>query len=58
MLELSFLPHKAYVLLNAIVKTIYRLKISKQNMLEWQTSEEAEKQARNRYIIILQKYDS
>lgn len=46
MLELIFLPHRAYVLLRAITKTIYRLTISKQNMLEWTTAEEAEKLAK------------
>lgn len=46
-LEISFLPYKAYMMLNAIVKTIYRLTISKQNLLEWMTSEEAEKQSKN-----------
>ena len=41
-LELSFLPNKAYDALNAITKTLYRLK-SKENLLEWTTAEEAEK---------------
>lgn len=45
-LEFAFLPHRAYCLLQAIVKTIYRLTISKQNMLEWTTAEEAEKLAK------------
>lgn len=40
------LPHKAYVNVNAIIKTIYRMHISKQNLLEWTTAEEAEKQAK------------
>ena len=45
-LDFMFLPNKAYITLNAICKSIYRLKISKQNLLEWTTSEEAEKQAK------------
>ena len=45
-LEFSFLPYKTYSFLNAIIKTIYRVKISKQNLLEWMTSEEAEKQSK------------
>ncbi|MBR6033598.1 MAG: hypothetical protein IKP28_02510 [Clostridia bacterium] len=44
-LELSVLPYNAYISMCAITKTIYRLFISKQNMLEWLTAEEAEKQA-------------
>ena len=46
-LEIAFLPHKSYMMLNAIIKTIYRLNISKQNLLEWMTSEEAERQSKN-----------
>ena len=41
-LEIIFLPNKLYITSKAIIKTIYRTKISKQNLLEWQTSEEAE----------------
>lgn len=40
------LPHKAYLSANAIIKTIYRMKISKKNLLEWTTAEEAEKKAK------------
>lgn len=42
LLNISFLPHKAYISLDAIVKTIYRMTVSKQNLLQWTTSEEAE----------------
>ena len=44
-LEISFLPYKAYIAILAIIKTLYRIFISKQNLLEWMTAEEAEKQA-------------
>lgn len=40
---IAVLPDKAYSNLNAIVKTIYRLLISKKHLLEWVTSEQAEK---------------
>ena len=40
------LPTKAYVSLKAIIKTIYRKTISKKHLLEWTTSEEAEKNAK------------
>lgn len=43
---LAFLPHKAYVSLDAIIRTIYRMSISKKNLLQWTTSEEAEHQAK------------
>lgn len=44
-LNLAFLPHKAYVALVAIVKTIYRMLISKKHLLSWTTAEEAENKA-------------
>ncbi len=43
---LQELPDKAYTSANAIIKTIYRKKISKKHLLEWTTSEEAEKLAK------------
>ncbi len=46
-LEICFLPNKMYFSLNAIVKTLYRMKISKCNLLEWLTAEEAEKQTKS-----------
>lgn len=42
-LTFSFFPNKAYISLNAIIKTIYRKHFSKMHMLEWTTSEEAER---------------
>lgn len=44
-IELAFLPYKSYVTAIAIIKTIYRMYISKQNLLEWLTAEQAEKLA-------------
>ena len=46
-LEIILLPSKAYQMLDAIIRTIYRIKISKQNLLEWVTSEDAERQNKN-----------
>ena len=45
-ISIGTLPYKAYISLKSIIKAIYRSKISHKNMLEWTTSEEAEKQAR------------
>ena len=42
-LEIGTLPDKAYSLFTSIVKSIYRMNISKKHMLEWITAEEAEK---------------
>ena len=49
-LTLGVLPYKAYISLKAIGKTIYRKLISHQHLLEWTTSEEAEKQAKSDII--------
>ena len=49
-LTLAVLPDKAYTSINAIIKTCYRLCISKKHMLEWTTSEEAEKLAKTSLI--------
>ena len=45
-LTLGNLPYKAYISLKSILKTLYRVIISKKHLLEWTTSEEAEKQAK------------
>ena len=37
------LPFKAWISFKSIVKTLYRMTISKKHLLEWMTSEEAEK---------------
>ncbi len=44
-LDFLFLPNKALKTIDAVIRSTYRMKISKQNLLEWTTSEEAEKQA-------------
>ena len=38
----AFLPFVAYTMVDAIVRTLYRVYISKRNMLEWQTAADAE----------------
>ena len=40
------LPYKAYISAKSIIKTIYRKLISNKHLLEWTTSEEAEKQSK------------
>ncbi|MFD3155786.1 GH36-type glycosyl hydrolase domain-containing protein [Haloimpatiens sp. FM7330] len=40
-----FIPYQAYLMIDAIFRTLYRLLISKKNMLEWQTAADAEKSA-------------
>ena len=52
-LTFGCLPYKAYVEVIAISKTVYRMLISRKNLLEWTTSEEAEKQ---KTLNIMQYY--
>jgi len=37
-----FLPYNAYLMLDAIIRTIYRITISKKKLLEWQTAADVE----------------
>ena len=52
LIEIGTLPYKAWITLKAIIKTIYRMKISKSHLLEWTTAEEAEKKNKNDIISI------
>ncbi len=49
-ITLSCVPYKAYTALKAIIKTLNRLIYTHKNLLEWMTSEEAEKQAKTDLI--------
>ena len=44
------MPYKAYISLKAIGKTLYRILITHKNLLEWTTSEEAEKLSKTDFI--------
>jgi cyclic beta-1,2-glucan synthetase len=46
-LSIVFLAHQAYLMTDAIVRTIYRKLISQKKLLEWVTAAEAEKSARH-----------
>ena len=46
-LTFGCLPFKAYISLKSIITSLYRMCISKKNLLEWTTSEEAEKFAKD-----------
>ncbi len=45
-LTLVFLPYDAYMSLDAIVRTLVRVLITRRRLLEWQTSSDAERSAR------------
>ena len=44
------MPFKAYTSIKAILVTLYRVLFSNKHLLEWTTSEEAEKQAKSSLI--------
>ncbi len=46
-LLLAFLPYQAYVAVDAILRTLYRLAVKNRNMLEWVTASEADKRGKN-----------
>lgn len=46
-LDIVFLPYKAYIAIDAISRTLYRLFKSKKNLLKWNTAEATEKHAWN-----------
>jgi cyclic beta-1,2-glucan synthetase len=52
-LSLVFLTHQAYLMLDAIVRTIYRKLISRRKLLEWVTAAQAEGEARHNLASFL-----
>ncbi len=44
---LIFIPYDAYISLDAIIRTLVRLHVTKTNLLEWKTSSDAERGARS-----------
>jgi cyclic beta-1,2-glucan synthetase len=46
-LSIIFLPHQAYLMLDAIIRTLYRKLISRRKLLEWVTAAQAERSARH-----------
>lgn len=40
---LAFLPHQAFISLDAIVRTLYRIFVSRRYLLEWQTASQTER---------------
>jgi cyclic beta-1,2-glucan synthetase len=46
-LAVTFLPHQAWVSADAIVRTLGRLLLTKQHLLEWQTASQTERTTKN-----------
>ncbi len=49
-LNIAFLPYKAYISLDSIIRTIYRVIISHKKLLQWTTAEEAEKRGKTNLL--------
>ncbi len=55
-LIVSFIPYQAFLMLDAIIITLFRVLISKRNLLEWQSAEFIEKRSSsNSFIIYLKR---
>jgi cyclic beta-1,2-glucan synthetase len=52
-LAFVFLPHQAYLMCDAIVRTLYRQFISRQKLLEWVSAAEAERSVRYELVSYL-----
>jgi cyclic beta-1,2-glucan synthetase len=46
-LALAWLPHEVLYSLDAIVRTLWRITLSRRNLLQWQTSSDVQKQSSN-----------
>ena len=46
-LQFVFLPYHAYLMSDAILRTLYRVWISKTNLLEWTTAADVERRLKN-----------
>ncbi|WP_416197599.1 MAG: Cellobiose phosphorylase [Sporanaerobacter sp.] len=46
-LSIVFLPYEAFIMMDAICRTLYRVFISKKNLLEWTTAFDMEKKLKN-----------
>lgn len=50
-LRLSFLCHQALVEIDASVRTLIRMKITRRRMLEWETAEDSESASRTMHVV-------
>ncbi len=53
---IAFLPHQAGLMLHAIGVTLYRVYISKQNLLEWEPAERSERRGKNEHRDFLRLF--
>lgn len=55
LLLFMLIPHQAWLMTDAVIRTIYRVFVSRKNMLEWVTAADAEATARNSLKSYLSK---
>jgi cellobiose phosphorylase len=46
-LTFMFIPHQTYLMLDAVIRTVYRVAFSHKNMLEWVTAADTEARSKN-----------
>ncbi|MVX62899.1 glycosyl transferase [Clostridium chromiireducens] len=54
-LIISFIPYQAFLMLDAIAITLFRVIFSKRNLLEWQSAESVEKNSKNDFRAYLKR---
>ncbi|WP_052447256.1 GH36-type glycosyl hydrolase domain-containing protein [Clostridium polynesiense] len=47
---ISFIPHQSILMIDAVIRSLYRVFISRRKLLQWQTAEEAETSVKNSLI--------
>ncbi len=52
LLAIAFLPHQAWVSADAIIRTLWRLGVTRRNLLEWQTASTAERDPRTGRALV------
>jgi cellobiose phosphorylase len=49
-LTLIFLPHQAFLMVDAIIRTLYRVLFSRKNLLEWTTAAQLEQKSKRDFL--------
>ncbi|QZY55792.1 GH36-type glycosyl hydrolase domain-containing protein [Crassaminicella profunda] len=55
LLNFIFLPYHAFMMVDGIVRTLYRVYISKKNLLEWVTAADVEKKLKNDTLSFIKR---
>ncbi|MDI3312548.1 MAG: glycosyl transferase, partial [Thermoanaerobacterium sp.] len=55
LLQFAFLPYQGYLMVDAVVRTVYRVYVSRKNLLEWVTAADMERQVKNDFISFLKR---